>query len=181
MAHNSATGIIHCYKDSVPQYLQDKGLCYLQRIPFSIAVLTANSIGSNSAPIKCILPTYFFSTSQLLTSCPDSSLLPEQFRAVTKATARPFTTYAFNYQKHFSIRFVSTAGTLYHLFNRAFLLNIKHFLTRLPFRLAAFWRILKDFFLNCSACSYLKTIIYSVRRMPNVAECSEKLLSYLSL
>lgn len=45
-----------------------------------------------------------------------------------------------------------------HLF-----LNIKNFLTRLPFCLAAFWRILKDFFLSCSACSYLKGVICSVR------------------
>lgn len=36
---------------------------------------------------------------------------------------------------------------------------IRNILTKLPFRLAAFCCILKDFFRSCSACSYLKGMI----------------------
>lgn len=147
------------------------------RTPFSIVTLTHSRISCNSAPLKCIYPLLSFpllSTPFQLYWYISTSIRVE--RAVTKAAAKvlhylcPQLSKTLEHCQHWRHNFIICLAQLQHALH--LFLNIKHFLTRLPFCLAAFWRILKDFFLSCSACSYLKAVICSVRRMSNVASIS---------
>lgn len=130
------------------------------KTPYSTASSTANCISSNSAHPNVHIHS-FFPTPQLHTSRTEAFPLTAEMKGQLKsccwATPLPMpsiiqSTGALSaLQGHFIIHSAEP--------QHACTLSIKHLLTRLPFLLAAFWRILKDFFLSCSACSYLKTII----------------------
>lgn len=149
----------------------------LWRSPFSIVTLTHNCISCNSTPLKCIYPLLSFPLSipfQLYWHISFSSRVK---RTVTKAAAKvlhylcPQLSKALEHYQPCRTKFIICLALLLQHALYLFL-NIKYSLTRLPFCLAAFWRILKDFFLSCSACSYLKVVIWIVRRISNVVSTS---------